>query len=217
MELPLVFIMLFIFLFLSGGISGMAVAHTGMDVLFHDTLYVVGHFHVMFAGSAMGASFAALYFYMPAFFGVKYSRLFAYLHFIYYYTGHLLTFIPMLWLGYAGMPRRILDYPLALGGWHSFISAAHLLSVAGIICFFLMLFDSIRRGKAAIRNTFGVGRYNTRLNFYSYEISRLHYIRRKTLSNFRILAQKQLLLDNKLYSNYEPFETTLLYYIFSKK
>jgi heme/copper-type cytochrome/quinol oxidase subunit 1 len=47
--------MVFIFLFLSGGISGMSVAHTGMDVLFHDTLYIVGHFHVMLAGSATGA------------------------------------------------------------------------------------------------------------------------------------------------------------------
>ena len=43
----------FIFFFISGGISGMCVAHTGMDVLFHDTFYVVGHFHVMLAGGAM--------------------------------------------------------------------------------------------------------------------------------------------------------------------
>jgi heme/copper-type cytochrome/quinol oxidase subunit 1 len=55
MELPLFFQLLFIFFFISGGISGMANAHTGMDVLFHDTFYVVGHFHVMFAGSAMYA------------------------------------------------------------------------------------------------------------------------------------------------------------------
>ena len=56
----------------------MCVAHTGMDVLFHDTFFVVGHFHVMFAGAAMLGSFAAFYFYFPALFGVKYSRLFAY-------------------------------------------------------------------------------------------------------------------------------------------
>jgi len=53
--LPFFFQLLFIFFFVSGGISGMANAHTGMDVLFHDTFYVVGHFHVMFAGSAMYA------------------------------------------------------------------------------------------------------------------------------------------------------------------
>jgi heme/copper-type cytochrome/quinol oxidase subunit 1 len=53
----------------------MAVAHTGMDVLFHDSFYVVGHFHVMFAGSAMFASFGAFYFYFPSIFGLKFSRL----------------------------------------------------------------------------------------------------------------------------------------------
>jgi cytochrome c oxidase subunit 1 len=106
----------FVFLFVSGGISGMCVAHTGMDVLFHDTFYVIGHFHVMFAGAAMFGSFGAFYFYFSAIFGVKYSRVYAYLHFTYYLLGQLLTVIPMFWLGYAGMPRRVLDYPSAFGG-----------------------------------------------------------------------------------------------------
>jgi len=56
MELPLFFMFLFMFFFITGGISGMAVAHTGMDILFHDSFYVVGHFHVMFAGAAMFGS-----------------------------------------------------------------------------------------------------------------------------------------------------------------
>jgi heme/copper-type cytochrome/quinol oxidase subunit 1 len=95
MELPLLFTFTFIFLFVSGGISGMAVAHTGMDILFHDTFYVIGHFHVMLAGGAMFGSFGAFYFYFPAIFGVKYSRIFAYLHYSYYLLGQLLTVIPM--------------------------------------------------------------------------------------------------------------------------
>jgi heme/copper-type cytochrome/quinol oxidase subunit 1 len=69
------FVLLFIAMFISGGISGMAVAHTGMDILFHDTFYVIGHFHVMFAGAAMFGSFGAFYFYFPAIFGVKFSRI----------------------------------------------------------------------------------------------------------------------------------------------
>jgi heme/copper-type cytochrome/quinol oxidase subunit 1 len=60
------FQLFFIFFFFCGGISGMAVAHTGMDILFHDSFYVVGHFHVMFAGAAMFGSFGAFYFYFPA-------------------------------------------------------------------------------------------------------------------------------------------------------
>jgi len=62
-------------LFVSGGISGMSVAHTGMDVLFHDTFFVVGHFHVMLAGSAMFSIFGGFYFYFPSLYGVKYNRI----------------------------------------------------------------------------------------------------------------------------------------------
>jgi len=87
--------LLLFFFFVSGGISGMCVAHTGMDVLFHDTFYVIGHFHVMLAGGAMFASFGAFYFYFPAIFGVKYSRVYAYLHYTYYLIGQLMTVIPM--------------------------------------------------------------------------------------------------------------------------
>ena len=179
-ELPLLFVISFIFFFLSGGISGMSVAHTGMDVLFHDTFFVIGHFHVMLAGSLMFAGFGACYFYLPAIFGIKYNRFFAYLHFIYYVIGQLFTVIPMIWLGYAGMPRRVLDYPAAMGGWHSLSTSAHILSIAGILCFIIMLFDSLRKKKAYTIKTFGIGRYNTRLNFYVYEYNRTRYWQLKT-------------------------------------
>jgi len=96
LELPLLFTLTFIFFFVSGGVSGMYVANTGMDVLFHDTFYVIGHFHVMFAGSAMIGIFAAFYFYFPALYGVKYSRVYGYIHYTYYIIGQLMTVIPML-------------------------------------------------------------------------------------------------------------------------
>lgn len=216
MELPLLFTFTFIFFFVSGGISGMCVAHTGMDVLFHDTFYVIGHFHVMLAGGAMFASFGAFYFYFPAIFGVKYSRIYAYLHYSYYLVGQLMTVIPMFWLGYAGMPRRVLDYPAAFGGWHSVISAGHMLNVAGLMAFFIMIFDSLRQAKAATRNTFGISRYNTRLNFYIYEISRLIYLQQKSFYAFRIVRPYGLKLNKLNYTNWEPYETVLFSYVLTK-
>ena len=216
LELPLLFTFTFIFLFVSGGISGMYVAHTGMDILFHDTFYVIGHFHVMLSGAAMFGSFGAFYFYFPAIFGVKFSRIYAYLHYSYYLVGQLMTVIPMFWLGYAGMPRRVLDYPASMGGWHSVISAGHMLSVAGLIAFFIMIFDSLRQGKAVIRNTFGISRYNTRLNFYLYEVSRLVYTRQKGLTLFRFVKPNSIKLNDLNYLNFEPFETTIINYSFSK-
>ena len=217
MELPLLFTFTFIFFFVSGGISGMCVAHTGMDVLFHDTFYVIGHFHVMLAGGAMFASFGAFYFYFPAIFGVKYSRIYAYLHYTYYLIGQLMTVIPMFWLGYAGMPRRVLDYPASFGGWHSVISAGHMLNVAGLMAFFFMIFDSLRQARAATRNTFGISIYNTRLNFYLYEIARLFYLRQKASFLYRFVKNSHIKLNKYNYINYEPYETTLISYVFFKK
>ena len=73
----------------------MFVAHMGFDVMFHDTFYVIGHFHVMFAGAAMSALFAAFYFYFGAIFGLKYNRFFAFAHFGFYFIGQVLTLVPM--------------------------------------------------------------------------------------------------------------------------
>ena len=217
LELPMYFQLLFIFFFVSGGISGMAVAHTGMDVLFHDSFYVVGHFHVMLAGSAMFASFGAFYFYFPAIFGVKFSRIWGYLHGVYYLTGQIMTVVPMFWLGYAAMPRRVLDYPAALGGWHAIVSAGHMLSVAGMMAFFIMIFDSIRQGRAATRNSFGVARFNTRLNFYIYEGARTWFLQRKGWYLSRFNRHDSVRLNKLNYVNNEYLETTLYSYVLLKK
>lgn len=216
-ELPFLFTLLFIFFFVSGGISGMAVAHTGMDILFHDSFYVIGHFHVMLAGSAMFASFGAFYFYFPSIFGVKFSRIWGYLHLVYYLLGQLMTVIPMFWLGYSGMPRRVLDYPASLGGWHAIVSAGHLLSVAGLMAFFIMIFDSLRQGRAVTRNTLGISRFNTRLNFYLYEVARNRLIQRRGWFISRFNYPSSLALNELNYTNNEVLETTLYSYTLVQK
>jgi len=214
MEIPLLFTLTFAFFFIMGGISGMCVAHTGLDVLFHDTFYVIGHFHVMLAGSGMLGIFSAFYFYFPAIYGVKFSRIYAYIHYTYYMIGQVLTVIPMMWLGYCGMPRRVLDYPLSLGGWHAMVSAGHLLSVAAILSFFIMIYDSIRQAKPAIRNTFGAGRFNTRLNFYLFEINRLSFIQGKNLHHHRISRSTTNHQKSMNTLGIERLETTLFSYLF---
>lgn len=214
MEIPLIFTLTFTFFFVMGGISGMAVAHTGMDILFHDTFYVIGHFHVMFAGSAMLGIFSAFYFYFPAIYGVKYSRIFAYIHYTYYVLGQMLTVIPMIWLGYCGQPRRILDYPHSLGGWHAIASAGHLLSVAALISFFFMIYDSIRQAKPTVRNTFGAGRLNTRISFYFFEINRLSFIQKKNFHHFRFFSNNKVSKSNYDTIALESLDSTLFSYRF---
>jgi len=216
MEIPFLWTFTFVFFFVSGGVSGMCVAHTGMDVLFHDTFYVIGHFHVMFAGSGMIGIFSAIYFYFPAIYGVRYSRVYAYIHYIYYILGQLITVIPMMWLGYCGQPRRILDYPSAFGGWHAIVSAGHLLSVVAMLSFFFMIYDSVRQAKATVRNTFGVGRFNTRLNFYFFEINRLSFLQRKSFYNHRFTKINTTSTKELNYLNIANLDTTLFSYRFFK-
>jgi heme/copper-type cytochrome/quinol oxidase subunit 1 len=83
----------------------------------------------------------------------------------------------MMYLGYCGQPRRILDYPHSLGGWHAIVSAGHLLSVAALVSFFFMIYDSTRQVKISIRNKFGAWRLNTCLSFYFFEINRFLFIK----------------------------------------
>ena len=217
LEIPLIFSLSFMFLFICGGVSGMCVANTGTDVLFHDTFYVIGHFHVMLSAGATVGVFAAFYFYFPALYGVKYSRIYAYIHYTYYMLGQLLTIAPMLWLGYCGMPRRVLDYPYSFGGWHSIASAGHLLTVASLLSFFMMIYDSVRQAKPTLRNSFGVTRFNTRLNFYFFEINRLSYLQRKSFYNFRYNKLQTSKTNYINYTDLLSFDTTLFSYKIIKK
>ena len=216
-ELPFILTLLFIYYFVTGGISGMNVAHTGMSILFHDTFYVIGHFHVMFAGSLMFASFAAFYFYLPSVFGVRYSRFFSYCHVFYYTFGQTFTIAPMIWLGYIGMPRRVLDYPSAMGGWHSIISSAHIITVSGVFSFVLMLLESLRKQHGYAIKTFGVGRYNTRLNFYTCERVRNRYWLSKHYPMFNVRIRTYSKNSFKTAFNLEPLESTLCYYTLSQR
>jgi heme/copper-type cytochrome/quinol oxidase subunit 1 len=123
----------------------------------------------------------------------------------------------MIWLGYCGMPRRVLDYPASLGGWHAISSAGHILSVIALLSFFIMMYDSIRQGKPSIRNNFGAGRLNTRLNFYFFEVNRLSFIQKKNYFNQRLnrLNGKKNSSYSILYLN--TLDTTLFSYKFFNK
>jgi heme/copper-type cytochrome/quinol oxidase subunit 1 len=126
----------YILFFLVAGFTGMWLSHVGLNVSMHDTFYVVAHFHLMLSGTAMTGIFAGFYYYFTALFGIKYSKIFAYLHLIYYSGGHWMAFLPQFYLGFSGMPRRIHDYPVVFMGWHSMSTAGHFVTLIGIFFFF---------------------------------------------------------------------------------
>ena len=111
-------------------------SHVALNISMHDTFFVIGHFHLMLSGVVLVGSFTGFYYYFGALFGIKYSRFFAYMHLIYYNGGVWLTFVPMFWLGFSGMPRRIHDYPAVFMGWHSMASTGHMIALVGAVFFF---------------------------------------------------------------------------------
>lgn len=136
----------------------MWLSHVALNISMHDTFFVIGHFHLMLSGVVLVGSFTGFYYYFGALFGIKYSRFFAYMHLIYYNGGIWLTFIPMFWLGFSGMPRRIHDYPAVFMGWHSMASTGHMIALVGAIFFFLMILDSHIEKKVVIYSTLGLPR-----------------------------------------------------------
>lgn len=160
------FSILFIGFFIIGGITGSFCAHTGTDIMLHDTYYIIGHFHIMLSGSLMGMLFAYIYFNFREFFNVLYNKLFSIFHLICHGIGQLLTFLPMLWLGYAGMPRRIQDYPWGYAGWHSISSFGHTIVLLGIFFFLLSIVFAIYFKRPVLSN-------NNGLPFISYRVCML--------------------------------------------
>jgi heme/copper-type cytochrome/quinol oxidase subunit 1 len=175
-DTAILFINSFFFFFLCGGLTGMWLSHVGLNVYVHDTFYVVAHFHFMFSSSTFSAIFALTYYYYSVLFGIKYSKIFSLLHLIYWTCGQWLTFLPLFWVGYNGLPRRYHDYPLFYMGWHGLATIGHFLVLVSIVFFFLGLAESFLEKKIYTHNTLGIPRFNKRINYYLFKVRYNQYI-----------------------------------------
>ena len=147
----------FIFVFTIGGVTGVVLANPGVDRSAQDTYYVVAHFHYVLSLGAVFAIFSGWYYWFPKITGYMYSEIIGKLHFWITFIGVNLAFFPQHFLGLAGMPRRVADYPDAFSSWNYLSSIGAYISGAGLGVFFVgMAYAFIRKRKAA-NNPWGAG------------------------------------------------------------
>ena len=151
-ETPMLWAFGFLFLFTVGGVTGIVLSQAAVDRYYHDTYYVVAHFHYVMSLGAVFTIFAGIYFYLPKMTGRMYPEWAGKLHFWAMFIGANLTFFPQHFLGRQGMPRRYIDYPDAFAYWNWWSSMGAFLSFGSFIFFFGIIAWTLTRGARVTAN-----------------------------------------------------------------
>jgi cytochrome c oxidase subunit 1 len=154
---PMMYAMGFIWLFVLGGVTGVVLANAGIDFALHDTYYVVAHFHYVMAIAAIFAMFGGYFYWIGKMSGRQYNEGLAKLQFWVFFVGVNVLFFPQHFLGLAGMPRRIPDYPDAYAGWNYVSSIGAAITMVGTLMFFFLIWHTFRFGRTAVANPWGEG------------------------------------------------------------
>lgn len=201
---PIIGVFIYLTFFIAGGLTGMWLSHVCLNVSMHDSFYVVAHFHLMLSGTVMTSIFIGIYYYFNVLFGISYSRYYAYLHLVYHLGGQWMTFLPIFWIGYAGLPRRVHDYPIVFIGWHGMSTTGHMITMLSLVFFFLVFLDSHIEQKVCIHNTLGIPRWYKRSAYFQFKI-KYHQLAIK--SNIRLpVKATRVFLNQPYFDMYERFE-----------
>ena len=154
---PMLFAIGFVSLFVSGGLGGIFLGQTSIDLFLHDTYFVVGHFHLIMGVAAIFGMFAGTLFWSPKMFGRMLNEGLGKVHFVLTFVGVYSIFLPMHLLGMAGQPRRYaqfteIPYLAHLEGLNVFLSIAAIITISAQLIFFVNLFYSMFKGPKASSN-----------------------------------------------------------------
>ena len=148
MDVTFLYVLGFLFLFTIGGVTGIILANSSLDIALHDTYYVVAHFHYVLSMGAVMGIFIGYYRYSQQIFGKMYNSLYSKIHFFFFFFSVNLTFGPQHFLGLNGMPRRIHDYPFVFNGWNYISSIGSWLSFLSLLFFLFIIFDQFTNSYA---------------------------------------------------------------------
>ena len=154
MKTPMLWAFGFLFLFTVGGVTGIVLSQAGVDRYYHDTYYVVAHFHYVMSLGAVFCIFAGVYYWIGKMSGRQYPEWAGKLHFWAMFIGANLTFFPQHFLGRQGMPRRYIDYPEQFAYWNEISSYGAFLSFASFVFFIGVVFYTLRYGKPVTENAY---------------------------------------------------------------
>ena len=148
-ETPMLFAIAFVFLFTIGGLSGLMLSIVPADFQYHDTYFVVAHFHYVLVTGAVLAIFSGVYYWLPKWSGHMYNETLGKWHFWLTMIGMNLTFFPMHFLGLAGMPRRIPDYALQFTEFNQIASVGAFIFGLSQLLFVVLVIRTMRGGAKA--------------------------------------------------------------------